>query len=271
MKRDAWYGLLIVGLSAWLVAGAVSGASALSLDATYFKIDATPGTNLDVNHTNTAPPQPFGRQTGLVGPLGTGLTDGLPTPAPLQWNHLSGGGGVGLWSTDVASVTKDVIGGFTDVNGQRTDPFGFNFSSNFYAGFAPTAPAQIDDVDFYRAVHWSGTFSAPAGATLSVRADDHAFLYVDGLLVADDGGVKGIGIAPAIAAVVPSGNHTIDLFFADVFHVQSGIIFSCDGCQDPIPSAVPEPTSLLLFGTTLAGLGAIVRRRMRRGGENSTK
>lgn len=52
-------------------------------------------------------------------------------------------------------------------------------------------------------------------------------------------------------------------FFAEVFRAPSGVPLTCTGCEDPL-SAVPEPVSLLLFGTTLAGLGIIVRRRLRR-------
>jgi hypothetical protein len=272
MRRATLYLLAIVG-AGWLAACAASPADALSLDATYFKIDATPSVNADVNHGNFAPNPFFGLQQGLVGPLGTGLTlaDGLPTPAVGKWTNLSFGGGVGLWSTDVSSVTKDVIGGFTDVNGHRTDPFGFSFASNFYAGASPTAGAQNDTVPFFRTVHWSGVFSAPTGATFSLQADDHAFLYIDSLLRIDDGGVKGVGVVPAETFNLGGdlANHTIDIFFADVFHVQSGIIFSCDRCLDPFPSTVPEPTTLLLFGTTLAGLGAVVRRRLRRADTSS--
>lgn len=35
-----------------------------------------------------------------------------------------------------------------------------------------------------------------------------------------------------------------------------------DSAPDPSPEASPEPAALLLFGTTLAGLGVILRRRL---------
>jgi hypothetical protein len=257
MRRIAGYMVLGLGVVSLLIGGAVAPASALQLDATYFKIDATPGTNTDVNHCNTVGGC-FGAEPGLVGTVGlTGLTNNLPTPTAGKWNNLVGGG-VGLWNTSAPGVSFDTVKTGSLI-GHQVDPFGFSIPLNFFAQNAANNNA------FFQAVHWSGTFSTGlSGANFSLQADDHAFLYIDGILAADDGGVKGIDVAPAVAAVVAPGNHTLDLFFADVFHTQSGIIFSCTGCQDPIPSAVPEPASLLLFGTTLAGLGAMVRRKMQR-------
>jgi hypothetical protein len=52
---------------------------------------------------------------------------------------------------------------------------------------------------------------------------------------------------------------------ADVLRVQSATFLGCAACADTI-SAMPKPTSLLLFGATLAGIGVILRRRFRRAG-----
>ncbi len=52
-------------------------------------------------------------------------------------------------------------------------------------------------------------------------------------------------------------------FFADVLRIHPAIVGSCAACGYPI-SATPEPAELLLFGTTLAGVGFLLRRRLRR-------
>jgi len=65
-----------------------------------------------------------------------------------------------------------------------------------------------------------------------------------------------------------AGNHTLELFFADVQTIQSALTFSCAGCEDPT-STVPEPATLALFGTTLVGLGVVIRRHLKDGNKGA--
>jgi hypothetical protein len=52
---------------------------------------------------------------------------------------------------------------------------------------------------------------------------------------------------------------------ADVLRIESATFMGCASCAATI-SATPKPISLLLFGITLAGIGLILRRRLRRTG-----
>lgn len=49
---------------------------------------------------------------------------------------------------------------------------------------------------------------------------------------------------------------------ADVLRTHFAMVGSCTACGYPLRAA-PEPVELLLFGTTLAALGFVVRRRLR--------
>jgi hypothetical protein len=243
MKRR---GALIVALGLALTGGlfgfAVNPAQALSISGTYTDIAfGTPGTETNVIG---------GLQTGLVGAIGAPLVGGFP--------NVAAGLGTNYWSTATPGVTADAIGTRVDNASGLTLPAGF--ATNFF----PSGQSANGPGAGYLAVHWTATFSSPAPVTFNLAADDHAFLYIDGVLFLDDGGVKAVTDPQAGSKVFAgAGNHTLDLFFADVQTIQSGIIFSCDGCADPVGSEVPEPATLVLFGTTLVGLGSVVRRRMK--------
>ena len=265
-------GLMVTGL---VLSYGVSPASALSFAGTYFEITAPVGNGVGNlgggNNGNTSPGvNPvcgvftcFGSTLGSVAsslsvghqPVAAGghFAEGNGNEV-LLWtigNHVGTSGNVALDTVHPADTFFDGAGGSTTFLNSANQSF--------------FADAQTNNNTLYRAVHWSGLFSvAPTGATFSINSDDHAFLFVDGALEVDAGGIKSLG-AGTFTGFLPSspGNHQFDLFFADVFSKDSGILVSCTGCEDPI-SAVPEPTSLLLFGTTLAGLGTVVRRKFRR-------
>ena len=253
--------LAALGLGMALTLGlAASPALALSLQGNYYTLSSThPDTTGDIDgHTVTGLVLPaLSGTAGTVGaaPVASGTSG--PSSGPITDKN---GANVILWwtaHTTLVAADNSVNGG---VNNVRTDNFvggvlgGPGFASGFYPNGNP------NDADGVRAVHWTGTFLVGGGgAHLTLSADDDAFLFLNGNLAMDNGGVKAIGLAQTTTADLAAGSYVVDLFFADRHQTQSGIAFSCEGCLDP----VPEPTTLLLFGTTLAGLGSIVRRRMK--------
>ena len=242
--------LLGLALSAWLFGFGASPAQALSITGEYFDVlnnATTPGINGPIT----------GLSTGLVGAIGSSLVGGFPNFAPNNF-----------WSTTLGTnVSADLgVGPATGLNGgsphvDNAAGVGLSFGSDFFAGAVGTTPGG-NDSSLYRAVHWTSLFSAPGAVSFSLGADDHAWLFIDGKLAVDNGGVKPVGVVSNSGPLaLGAGNHTLDLFFADVHMSQSAISFSCDGCADP--SAVPEPATLLLFGTTMVGLGSVLRNRLK--------
>ena len=267
-------GLVLTGL---VLGYGITPAGALSFTGTYFEIDAPVGNGVGNlggggnGSTNTAINPVCARFTcfgSTGGSVDTNLSAGhQPVAAGGHWFE-GDGNEVLLWtlgshpgtSGNVLPDTIHLADTFFDGAGGSTS-FLNSAGSDFFATGQTTITRNST---LYRSVHWSGLFSAPGGASFSIRSDDHAFLFVDGKLEVDAGGIKALsqGVFSGLLPASP-GNHQFDLFFADVFSRDSGLLVSCTGCEDPI-SAVPEPTSLLLFGTTLAGLGTVVRRKFRR-------
>jgi fibro-slime domain-containing protein len=253
--------LAVVGLGMALTLSlAVSPALALSLQGNYYTL--APG------HPDTLGSIDGATITGLVlpalnGPAGTvgaaPVASGTSAPNSGGITDKNGANVIQWWTahTTLVAVDNTVNGGVSNV---RTDNFVGNVlgGPGFASGFYPNNNGN--DANGFRAVHWTGTFLVGAGgAHLTLSADDDAFLFLNGNLALDNGGVKAIGLSQTSSTNLAAGTYVVDLFFADRHQTQSGIAFSCEGCLDP----VPEPTTLLLFGTTLAGVGAVVRRRLK--------
>lgn len=270
MKRSLMLLAVGVGVLALTMSLAASPALALSFTGSYYTLSST--------HPDTGKGVDGQTITGLVNPA---LSGGLPVYTgvvpPVLGPPAAGGGSGAITDVDggnriqwwtangVVSVDNSVNGG---INNLRSDPFagGVLGGGAFASSFFPAGNAT--DGAGYRSVHWTGSFTVVGSVVLRLSADDDAWLFLDNNLRLDNGGVKGIGDATTSATVLGPGTYSADLLFADRHQSQAGIVFSCSDNpevqgQGECLTAIPEPATLLLFGTTIAGLGAVIRRRMK--------
>lgn len=202
-------------------------------------------------------------QSGIDGGIVTGLVqstlgpNGLPVATNLAMTRVAGSGNI----QDLNTNTNEILWWTPGRTGNRTvlfektqaDSTPFTMLQNFFPD------GQTSNAWGFRAVHWSGAFfttqAAIASLTMSVQADDDAWVFINNTLAVDNGGVKAIGRVSNLlgTGMVVAGWNTIEIFFADRNQVQSGIGFRSNA------TFIPTPGAAALIG--LAGLCASRRRR----------
>jgi fibro-slime domain-containing protein len=256
--RHAGITLALFPLTVLTVADPASAQSiAGTLQANYFEVPVS-----DPDFTGQAD---FNTITGLV--QNTLGPDGLPVVSAIGKTYSGPSGpitdvnslGELNWWTPGARVDQGVS--FTelfDTSAVTTIPLSF---TNFF----PTALGN--DSTYFRTAEWTGDFTlaSPATATFFLGSDDDAWLYVDGKLTVDNGGIKPDTVAPTVTSTLPSGTHTFALFYADRRGSNAQIDFSASVALSAIgPSSIaPEPSDLALLAFGLLPLGYAIRRRRR--------
>jgi len=170
---------------------------------------------------------------------GCGLSD-------LPITDVNAFGEVQWWNGNGTTSRPDDLGGGSNLRNSTA----INFPSDFFPG------GMSDNSLFMRAARWSARAANDGTFTMRLTADDDAWLFHNGQLVLDIGGVKGIGFYSSAAVTVNAGDR-FDLFFADRRTSQAGIILD----QGGMITTTPEPASVALMGAGLVAIGAVVRRR----------
>lgn len=230
---------LLVATAAPAIADPVTG----TMTGTYYK-----ATNADPDFGTQCCGTYSNMVTAQLGPNGLPVYN-TSVSQPFVIHDLNASNEITWWSTSNPYVSY--IG---------TNTISLPFSSG--AMFLPFGqnPAGNDN-NQYLIAKFTGNFTltSPGNVSFSLGADDDAFFYVDGALVSQLGGVHPDSPAPFSTAVLASGPHQIELFYADRYPTQAALNFSVTS-DNLVVSSVPEPASLLLTSAALAGLAAVRRR-----------
>jgi fibro-slime domain-containing protein len=173
-------------------------------------------------------------------PDGGPVIKGLNDDGEIQWwtsGVTAGGDTVTFSSTGTLINTPFVDGSFFPADGNGTT-----------------------NANGFLTARFLGSFNLAEATTVTafIGADDDAFVYVDGVLLAGLGGVHANAQAPVGQRYLGAGEHTVALFYADRYRTQASLNFDLQA------AAVPEPATWALMILGFGLVGAAARRRTTR-------
>ncbi|WP_165917496.1 PEP-CTERM sorting domain-containing protein [Roseateles saccharophilus] len=239
----------------WVLAFAallpMAAQASLTANISYFKIDSN---DPDANHLCCS--GPLAEVQNNLGP------DGLPMLLPgyggIVPHDVNGAGELTYWSPG--------FNGHVTPTGSATVSLPFSNSHMYNPN--GTGGADGGSNGFLSAII-SATLSTPVAETVSftISSDDNAFVFVDGLVVCNDGGVHGAGAVLCTSQTLSAGNHSLQVFYDDLNTTGAVLDFTVNtenvSTTPPPANGVPEPASLALAGSALLMAGLAGRKTRR--------
>lgn len=234
-----------------------SAVSASSLTATYYVIsENAPDVSAFIGGPSMLAPTLGPDGLPMVNSAGASTYQMVNSNNELEWwTPTTGTGSNGAWS--VSSFTTNPF-----LPTSITLPYS---NSCMYSNTSATSCGN--DATDYLTAEYQGTFttSAPTTFTYNACSDDDEYVYIDDMLVVDNGGVHGVTCtAPISITVGTSGTHTIDVFYADRDQTgaQLQLDFSALSINPPGTSPTPEPGTISLISLGILGLAGKIRKQL---------
>jgi hypothetical protein len=135
--------------------------------------------------------------------------------------------------------------------------------------FAPNSTGSDNFSEFETAV-FTGYFALATASTVSfaLGSDDDSFIYVDGVLIGQNPGIRSDSAVEFTSSTLSAGSHDVEIFYADRQRANATLSLSLISDDIAVTATpVPEPVSATLLFVGLAGIGAVRRRQVKPGAD----